>query len=177
MHTASIQPPQSPRLLLGLLVLVTGSLVWSGYRPYELHTWVLEVFPAAAAIVVLLATRRRFPLSMLAYVLIAVHAVVLIVGGHYTYARVPIGEWAREAFDLSRNHYDRLGHFVQGFVPAIAAREVLVRCSPLRGSRWLGFLVVCVCTAVSAVYELVEWGIAEVDSAGSAAFLGTQGDI
>jgi putative membrane protein len=177
MHEPPIRPRQRPGLLIAMLAGVGLLLAWSGYRPYEMLTWVLEVSPAVVAIIVLLATRKRFPFSTLAYALIAVHAVILIIGGHYTYARVPLGEWFRDTFELSRNHYDRLGHFAQGFVPAIVTREVLIRTSPLNHSRWLGFLVVCVCTAISAVYELVEWGVAELDEAGSAAFLGTQGDI
>lgn len=177
MQESPISPRQRPGLLVAMLAGVALLLAWSGYHPHELHTWVLEVSPAVLAVIILLATRRRFPLSTLAYVLIAVHAVILIIGGHYTYARVPLGEWFRDTFELSRNHYDRLGHFAQGFVPAIVTREVLIRTSPLNRSRWLGFLVVCVCTAISAVYELVEWGVAELDEAGSAAFLGTQGDI
>lgn len=164
-------------MVLGLLACVLALLAWSAIGPHDYETWALEVFPAVVGIAVLGATYRRFPLTALAYWLAAIHGAILIVGGHYTYALVPIGAWAREAFDLSRNHYDRLGHFAQGFVPAIIAREVLLRNTPLRRGGWLLFLVVCVCLAISAVYELVEWGVAEVDSAGSQAFLGTQGDV
>jgi putative membrane protein len=122
------------------------------------------------------ATRRRFPLTPLAYRLIFVHALILMLGGRYTYAEVPLGFWVKDALGLARNHYDRLGHFAQGFVPAIVAREILIRKTPLRPGRWLFFLVTCVCLAVSAVYELVEWWTAVATGEAATAFLGTQGD-
>jgi putative membrane protein len=126
----------------------------------------------------LVATYRRFPLTPLAYVLIWLHAVILMVGGHYTYAEVPLFDWIRDAFGLARNHYDRVGHLAQGFVPAILAREVLLRTSPLRPGRWLFFLVCCVCLAISALYELIEWWAALLTSPETGtAFLGTQGDV
>lgn len=165
------------RLSLSLLLITLALLIWSGIRPFEFKTWALEVFPAVFAIVIIGATYKRFPLTPLVLILIAIHCAILIVGGHYTYARVPIGLWAQEAFDLSRNHYDRMAHFVQGFVPAMIAREILIRRSPLRPSKWLFFLVASVCLAISAAYELLEWGVAEIDHAGSQDFLGTQGDI
>lgn len=165
------------RLSLILLAINLALLVWSGIKPFEYGTWALEVFPAVLGIVIVAATRNGFPLTPLVLILIAFHCVILIIGGHYTYARVPIGLWAQEAFDLSRNHYDRFAHFIQGFVPAMIAREILIRRSPLQPSKWLFFLVACVCLAISAVYELVEWAVAEIDSAGSQDFLGTQGDI
>lgn len=170
-------PPSDHRLPIALLAFTIALLVWSGIRPHDYPTWALEVFPAVAGLVVLIVTYRRFPLTPLAYCLIAAHMALLIVGGHYTYAEVPIGNWARDTFHLSRNHYDRLGHFIQGFTPAIIAREVLVRNQVIAKPGWLPFIVVCVCTAISGVYELVEWAVAEVDQSGSAAFLGTQGDI
>jgi len=159
-----------------LLAGVVCVFIWSGWSPNDRLTWVLEVFPVVAAIPLLLATRRRFPLTMLAYVLIAVHATILMVGGRYTYAEVPLFDWIRDAFHLARNHYDRLGHFAQGFVPAIVTREVLLRLTPLRRGGWLFFLVTCVCLAISAVYELVEWGAAAMTGSAADAFLGTQGD-
>jgi putative membrane protein len=168
---------QQDKLPVALLVGVLALLVWSGLRPHDYPTWALEVFPAVFGLVALGVTYRRFPLTPLCYWLIAVHLVLLIVGGHYTYAEVPIGNWAKETFDLSRNHYDRVGHFLQGFVPAIIAREVLIRNHVLARRGWLSFIVVSICTAISGVYELVEWAVAEVDQGGSAAFLGTQGDI
>jgi putative membrane protein len=165
------------RLPLALLAITLALLVWSGIHPFELRTWALEVFPAVFAIVIILATHKRFPLTPLVLILIAFHCAILIVGGHYTYARVPVGLWAQEAFDLSRNHYDRVAHFIQGFVPAMIAREILIRRSPLQPSKWLFFLVASVCLAISAAYELLEWAVAEFDHAGSQDFLGTQGDI
>lgn len=123
-----------------------------------------------------LLSARRFPLSLLLCILLTVHAVILCIGGKYTYAEVPAGFWVQEAFGLSRNHYDRLGHFAQGFIPAILTREILARRSPLNGSSWLGFLTVCVCLAFSALYELFEWAAAAMWHEGASAFLGTQGD-
>jgi putative membrane protein len=146
------------------------------FAPRWLHM-VLEVFPVLMALPVMLATQRRFPLSTLALVLIAGHALILIVGGHYTYARVPLGEWAQSWFGWTRNDYDKVGHFAQGFVPAILAREVLLRASPLHGSRWLNPLVVCVCLAISASYEIAEWLVAVSTGAAADDFLGTQGDV
>ena len=166
------------RLAACLLAAVLALLAWSAYRPHDYETWGLEVFPAVIAIVILLATRRRFPLTPLAYTLIAIHAVILIVGGHYTYALVPVGNWFKEHFHLSRNHYDRLGHFVQGFGPALIAREVLLRNGVVKRGWWLAFLLFSICMAISAMYELLEWRVAVLTggSAASTAFLGTQGD-
>ncbi len=174
---------RSTRLNLALLAIVLAVLLWSAINPYDSATWALEVAPAVLGIALILATHHRFPLTTLATILVAIHCLILIVGGHYTYAHVPLGEWARHTFDLSRNHYDRLGHFAQGFVPAILAREILLRQSPFardasRGARaWLFFIILAICMAISAAYELVEWAVAEIDSAGSQAFLGTQGDV
>jgi putative membrane protein len=159
-----------------LLALVVAVLVWSGIGPHDRLTWLLEVFPVLLGAPILVATRRRFPLSALAYRLLALHALILMVGGHYTYARVPLGFAVQDALGLARNHYDRLGHLAQGFVPAILAREVLLRTSPLRPGRWLFFLVTCVCLSVSAVYELLEWWAALAGGQAADAFLGTQGD-
>jgi len=162
--------------LASLLAGVVCLFLWSGWSPKDRLTWVLEVFPVIAAVPLLLATRRRFPLTTLAYSLIAAHAVILMVGGRYTYAEVPLFDWIRDVFHLARNHYDRLGHFAQGCVPAIVSREVLLRKTPLRRGGWLFFLVTCVCLAISAVYELVEWGAAATSGSAADAFLGTQGD-
>ena len=160
--------------LLGVAVL---GLVWSGVAPHDQPTWALEVFPVVIAIPLLWFTRTRFPLTPLLYVLIAVHGSILMLGGHYTYALVPPGDWARELFDLSRNPYDRLGHFAQGFVPALIAREVLLRRTPLRRGGWLFFIVVCICLAISACYEFLEWWTAVIIGGKADAFLGTQGDV
>jgi putative membrane protein len=159
-----------------LLASVVCVFLWSGWAPKDRLTWVLEVFPVMIAVPVLIATRRRFPLTMLTYVLITGHAIILMVGGRYTYAEVPLFDWIRDAFHLARNHYDRVGHFVQGFVPAIVAREVLLRKTPLRRGGWLFFLVTCICLAISAVYELIEWSAAAATGSAADAFLGTQGD-
>ena len=160
-----------------LLVVVLAVLVWSGVAPKDRFTWFLEVAPVLIALPLLLATRRRFPFTPLAYALMAVHAVILMVGGHYTYAEMPLFNWLRDLLDLSRNHYDRLGHIAQGFVPAIVAREILLRRSPLRPGKWLFFLVASVCLAISACYELIEWWVAVASGDEAVAFLATQGDV
>jgi putative membrane protein len=167
---------KSNRALVALLAGVVVVFVWSGWSPKDRLTWVLEVFPVVVAVPLLLATRRRFPLTTLVYCLIAVHATILMVGGRYTYAEVPLGDWIRDVFHLARNHYDRLGHFAQGLVPALVAREILLRKTPLRRGGWLFFLVTSVCLAISAVYELVEWSAAAATGSAADAFLGTQGD-
>jgi putative membrane protein len=169
-------PRPDRRVLVVLLVVVAAVFAWSGIRPRDRFTWVLEVFPVILAVPALLATWRRFPLTTLVYVLIAAHAVILMVGGHYTYAEVPAFNWLRDRFGLSRNDYDRVGHFAQGFVPALLAREVLLRTSPLRRGNWLFVIVVCVCLAISASYELFEWAVARLTGTAAEQFLGTQGD-
>jgi len=159
-----------------LLALVVAALAVSGIRPYDRLTWVLEILPVLIAAAILVPTHRRFPLTPLAYRLIFLHALLLIVGGHYTYARVPIGLWAEQAFGLARNHYDRLGHFVQGFVPAIVAREVLLRRSPVGRGGWMFLFVTAICLAASACFELGEWAAAVSLGADADAYLATQGD-
>ena len=159
-----------------LLAFTGAALAVSAVRPKDTFTWLLEVAPVLIGAAILVATRRRFPLTPLAYRLLFVHALILILGGHYTYAEVPLGFWVQDALGLARNHYDRLGHFAQGFVPAIVAREVLLRRSPLRPGKWLFFLVCCVCLAVSACYEFIEWWAALLTGEAATAFLGTQGD-
>lgn len=162
----------------GTLLLAVGlALVLSGIAPHDRTTWWLEVFPVLLGAPVLVATSRRFPLTPLLYTLLALHATILVVGGHYTYARVPLGFWVQELFGFARNHYDRLGHFAQGFVPAILAREILLRTSPLRPGRWLFVLVTALCLAFSACYEFFEWWAALVGGESAEAFLGTQGDV
>ena len=159
-----------------LLALAAALLVLSGISPHDRYTWLLEVAPILVAAPVLIATRRRFPLTPLAYRLIFLHACILMLGGHYTYARVPLGFWVRDALGLARNHYDRIGHFAQGFVPAIVAREILLRKTPLRSGGWVFFLTTCVCLAISACYEFIEWWTALASGSAADAFLGTQGD-
>ena len=159
-----------------LLVIVTAVFLWSAISPHDRFTWVLEVVPVMLGVPFLVYLYPRFRFTPLVTTLIAVHAVILMVGGKYTYAEVPLGFWMARTFNFTRNHYDRIGHFAQGFVPALIAREVLIRRSPLRGSRWLPFFVVCFCLALSALYELIEFWTAIATGAASDAFLGTQGD-
>ena len=168
----------APKRRLPAILLATGGalLLLSGIAPRDRYTWVLEVAPILVGVPVLVLTRRRFPLTSLAYVLIFVHACILMLGGHYTYAEVPLGFWIRDAFGFARNHYDRIGHFAQGFVPAILAREILIRKTPLKAGGWLFFLVTCVCLAISACYEFIEWWTAVASGSAADAFLGTQGD-
>jgi putative membrane protein len=160
-----------------LLLFGSGLLTLSGIAPYDYATWLLEVAPILLAVPILIATAKRFPLTPLVYRLIFLHALILMLGGHYTYARVPVGVWVQDLFDLSRNHYDRLGHFAQGFAPAIIARELLLRTSPLKPGKWLFFLVTSVCLAISACYEFVEWWAALLGGVAANDFLGTQGDV
>jgi putative membrane protein len=163
--------------VLPLLALVAAVFFWSAVGPLDRFTWFLEVLPVIAGLPLLAVTYRRFPLTALAYSLIAAHAVILMVGGHYTYAQVPLFNWIRDSFGLARNHYDRLGHFAQGFVPAILAREILLRRTPLRRGGWLLTIVISICLAISALYELFEWGAAVATGTAASAFLGTQGDV
>jgi len=160
-------------LLIAALVLLAVSRVGA----LEPGTWLLEIAPILIIAPILVLTARRFPLTPLVYRLLFVHALILMLGGHYTYAKVPLGFWVQDALGLARNHYDRLGHFAQGFVPAMLAREVLLRRSPVVRGRWLAFLVVCVCLALSATYELIEWLAAVLGGSAADAFLGTQGDV
>lgn len=163
-----------PRLLLGV---VTIALLASRVGAYDPMTWFLEIVPILIIAPILIATYRKFPLTPLLYRLLFVHALILILGGHYTYARVPLGFWVQDLLDLSRNHYDRLGHLAQGFVPAILVREILLRRSPLVRGKWLFFLTVSVCLAFSAFYEFTEWWAALAGGDSAANFLGTQGDV
>lgn len=161
-----------------LILLAVGlvSLILSGIHPRDRFTWFLEVAPVLLGIPLLVGTYARFRLTPLLYRLLFLHALILMVGGHYTYAEVPLGFWMKTAFGFTRNHYDRIGHFAQGFVPAILAREILLRRSPLVAGKWLFTLVACVVLAVSACYELIEWWTAVLTDGAASAFLGTQGD-
>jgi putative membrane protein len=165
------------RYELALLASIVVLLVWSGIHPHDRFTWWLEVAPILIGVPVLIWLYPKLRLTPLTYTLIWLHCLILMLGGHYTYAEVPLGFWMRDLFGFTRNHYDRIGHFAQGFIPAILAREIFIRRSPLGRSRWLPFLVVCFCLAFSAFYELIEFWTAL--SAGGAAtdFLGTQGDV
>jgi putative membrane protein len=166
----------SQRLPLLLLALAVIALVISGIGVDDRTTWILEVVPILIGVPILIATRRRFPLTPLLYCLIFVHALILMLGGHYTYARVPLGFWMQNLLGLARNPYDRLGHLAQGFVPAILAREILLRRTPLTRGGWLFFLVTSVCLAFSAFYEFTEWWAALAGGSAADSFLGTQGD-
>ena len=152
-------------------------LIWSGINPKDYLTWILEIAPAIMAFIVLMATRRGFPLTGLAYGLILFLSLILMIGGHYTYAEVPLFDWFKDVFNQDRNNFDKLGHFAQGFVPAIVAREIIIRNNVLNNTNWLNFFVICICLAISAFYELIEWCVAIVSKEAAESFLGTQGYI
>lgn len=162
------------RVLLAAWAL---GLAWSGIAPYERGTWLLEVAPALIAAAVLWATRKRFTPTTLMMVLVLLHGLILMLGGKYTYARVPLGSWMQEWFGFQRNNYDKIGHFAQGFVPAIVARELLIRVFRLRAGKFVAFLAVSICLAISALYELIEWAAALILAQGAEDFLGTQGNV
>ena len=168
--------PRSSRYEVGLLLSLVVFLVLSGIHPHDFFTWVLEVFPILIGVPILIWVYPRFRFTRLVYTLLWLHAIILMVGGHYTYAQVPLGFWMEHAFGFTRNHYDRIGHFAQGFIPALLAREIFIRTSPLRGSRWLPFVVVCFCLAFSAFYELIEFWTALASGSAATDVLGTQGD-
>ncbi len=163
--------------LIGLLAIFCVVFAWSAIHPHDYFTWFLEVAPALIALPILFFTYKKFPLTPLLYGLILFHAIILMVGGHYTYAEVPLFDWLRDMFDLGRNYYDRVGHFVQGFVPAMVAREILVRKQIVRSKGWLFFIVSCICLSISAVYEFIEWWVAVASGTAADAFLGAQGDV
>jgi putative membrane protein len=159
------------------LIIFFVVLIWSGIMPKDRITWWLEVLPAIAAVIILAATYKRFPLTVLVYVLILIHSVILMVGGHFTYAEVPYFDWLWEMLGQARNNYDKIGHFAQGFIPAIIAREILIRHRVVNGPRWRAFIIVNICLAISAFYELIEWWAALISSESAEAFLGTQGYV
>jgi len=161
-------------LWLAVFFIVLG---WSAWRPHDYPTWWLETIPALVALLILVLTRKRFPLTSLAYWLILIHAIILMVGGHYTYAEVPVGDWIRDITGGARNNYDKLGHLAQGFIPAIIAREILIRHRVVAVRGWLAFIVVSVCLAISAFYELLEWWVALWSEEAAESFLGTQGYV
>ncbi|MGZ8258646.1 MAG: DUF2238 domain-containing protein [Methylotenera sp.] len=160
-----------------LFTLLGVAFAWSAIAPLQRLIWWLEIAPILIALPILLFTHKQFQFTQLAYVLMLVHAVILLIGGHYTYAEVPLFNWLRDTFDLWRNYYDRVGHVAQGFIPAIFAREILLKKSPLVTGRWLFFITCCICLSISAVYEFIEWWVAVYEGGAADAFLGTQGDV
>ena len=177
MNTASTEHKNLSMLSVIWLAIFFAVLIWSGINPKDRLTWWLEVFPALAALVALVVTRKRFPLTTLTYGLILVHSIILMVGGHYTYAEVPLFDWLRDVTSMTRNNYDKLGHFAQGFVPAIVAREILIRRNIINGAAWRNFFIVSFCLGFSAFYELIEWWAALLNDQAAEAFLGTQGYV
>jgi len=157
--------------------LFFAGLVLSGIQPHDYFTWILEVFPGIMGFLILTITFKRFRFSYLTYIFILIHCYILFVGGHYTYAQVPLFDWIKEVFHQTRNNYDKVGHFAQGFVPAMIIRELFVRLKVVNNGKWLPFLTVCVCMSISALYEFFEWFVAVVSGQSSEAFLGTQGDV
>ncbi|WP_346881753.1 DUF2238 domain-containing protein [uncultured Algibacter sp.] len=165
------------KLIYTLLVLIIVLFIWSAINPFEYFTWFLEVLPAIIGIVVLILSFKRFRFTNLVYTLIFIHAAILIIGGHYTYAEVPLFDWLQDTFNQSRNNYDKVGHFAQGFVPAMIARELLIRKQVILKHSWLNFIIVCIALAISATYEFIEWGVSLSTGEGGDSFLGTQGYI
>jgi len=160
-----------------LVFLFLIGLIVSGIHPHDYFTWILEVFPAVIGLLVLIITFHKFQFTDLVYSLILVHCYILFIGGHYTYAEVPLFDWIKELFHQSRNNYDKLGHFAQGFIPASIARELFIRLHVVKKGAWLSFLTVCVCVSISVFYEFIEWFVAVASGQSAEAFLGTQGDV
>jgi len=165
------------RTHIGLLAIFMAVLIWSAIAPFDYFIWLLEVFPALLGLLLLIATYHRFRFTTFTYTAILIHCIILMIGGHYTYAEMPLFDWLQQQFDLARNYYDRVGHIAQGFFPAIVAREILLRRSPLAPGKWLFFIVTSICLAISACYELIEWWVAIASGTAADAFLATQGDI
>lgn len=165
------------KLIYTLLILLVLLFIWSAINPFDYFTWFLEVSPALMGIMILAITFNRFRFTNLVYILIFLHCAILIIGGHYTYAEVPLFDWIQEIFNQSRNNYDKVGHFAQGFVPAVIVREILIRKNVVRSNKWLNFIVVCIAMAISVTYEFIEWSVSLVTGDGGDAFLGTQGYI
>ena len=159
------------------LFIFLAVLIWSGINPKDTFTWLLEVFPALIALVLLIITRKSFRLTPLIYLLILIHSIILMIGGHYTYAEVPLFDTLGEYLGSTRNNYDKLGHFAQGFIPAMVAREILIRKRIVSGRGWLNFVIICICLAISAFYELIEWWVALLSDEAADSFLGTQGYV
>jgi putative membrane protein len=159
------------------IIIFTAVMIWSVIKPYDMATWFMEALPALAAFAALAYTYKKFRFAEITYWFILVHCIILFIGAHYTYARVPLFDWFKDAFDLSRNNYDKLGHLAQGFIPAMVIREILIRTSPLRTGKWLFFIVSSIALAISASYEIIEWWTAIFYGDGSIEFLGLQGYI
>ncbi len=168
---------QTMKLIYSLLILIVLLLIWSAINPFDYFTWFLEVSPAVIGVIVLAFTYKRFRFTNLVYVLIFLHCVILIIGGHYTYAEVPLFDWIQDAFNQTRNNYDKVGHFAQGFVPAMITRELLIRKQVVNTNGWLNFIVVCIAMAISVTYEFIEWAVSLGTGEGGDSFLGTQGYI
>jgi len=166
--------PIEHKILLGMF---GATLLWSVVHPKDLFTWFLEVIPALIGVVLVIVTYNRFRLTTLVYTLLCFHSIILMIGGHYTYAEMPLFNWLRDEFGLARNYYDRVGHFAQGFVPAIVAREIIIKTTPLRSGKMFFFIVVSICLAISAMYEFFEWWVALAVGENADAFLATQGDV
>lgn len=166
--------PYEHKILLGVYAI---ALIWSVIHPTDLFTWFLEVFPALVGLIIVVVSYNRFRLTTLVYTLLCFHSIILMVGGHYTYAEMPLFNQLKDAFGLSRNYYDRVGHFAQGFVPAIVAREILLRTTPLQRGKMLFYIIVSICLSISAMYEFVEWWVALAIGSNADAFLATQGDV
>ncbi len=160
-----------------LVIFFIVGLVVSAIKPHDYFTWILEVFPAVLGLIVLVLTFNSFKFTYLTYIFILIHCYILFVGGHYTYAEVPLFDWIREVFNQSRNNYDKIGHFAQGFVPAVIVRELFIRKDIIKSSAWLPFMIVCVCSTISVLYEFLEWLVAIVSGQSAEAFLGTQGYV
>ena len=159
------------------LAIFFSVLIWSAINPKDYLTWLLETAPAMMAFIVMMATRQRFPLTDLTYGLILFLSLILMIGGHYTYAEVPLFDWFKDVFNQDRNNFDKAAHFAQGFVPAIIAREIIIRNQVLKKTSWLNFFVICICLAISAFYELIEWWVAIISKEAAESFLGTQGYV
>lgn len=166
----------SKKLYITLIIFFFTGLVWSAINPKEYFTWILEVFPAIIGFIILVLTYKKFTFTKLVYIFILIHCWILFIGGHYTYAEVPLFDWIRDTFHQSRNNYDKVGHFTQGFVPALIIREIFIRKEIVKKS-WRAFIVICICLAISAFYELIEWWTSLLSGSAGDAFLGTQGDI
>ncbi|KAJ49400.1 sodium-glucose/galactose cotransporter [Clostridium tetanomorphum DSM 665] len=165
------------KLHLFLIISIIIILIWSGINPFDSFTWFLEVLPALIGGTILVIIYSKFKFTTLVYILIWIHGIILIVGGHYTYAEMPLFNWLKDTFNLERNYYDRLGHIAQGFIPAIVTREIFIRKNIVSKKGWLGFIIVSICLAASASYELIEFAVAKFTGTAAEAFLGTQGDV